>query len=148
MRIRATLVALLTISALVFGLVSASTVAASKKKGSEGCTPGYWKQEQHFDSWSGYKPTDKFQTVFGNSVFGSSATLLDVLWQGGGGVNALGRHAVASLLNTASHDVDTLWTDPQAVINAFNNAVKTGGSAIETAKNIFAAANERGCPLN
>jgi hypothetical protein len=147
-RIRATLVALLTISALVFGLVSASTVAASKKKGSEGCTPGYWKQEQHFDSYpSGILPSSKFSDVFGSNAFGTK-TLLDVLWTGGGGLNALGRHAVAAYLNTASDNVDTVWTNPQSVVNAFKSAVAAGGSAIENTKNIFAAANERGCPLN
>ena len=31
----------------------------------DGCTPGYWKQEQHFDSWvpTGYAPGDDFDTV-------------------------------------------------------------------------------------
>src|SRR4051812_27902480 len=103
------MVALLTISALVFGLVSATTVAASKKKGSEGCTPGYWKQEQHFDSYpAGVGPNSTFKSVFGSSVFGDTKTLVQVLSTGGGDLNALGRHAVAAYLNTASHDVDTV----------------------------------------
>ena len=149
MRIRATFVALLTISALVFGLVSASSVAASKKKGSEGCTPGYWKQDQHFDSWpAGYEPGDSFSSHFDGSTAFGTMTLLQVLQQGGGGLNALGRHAVSALLNTASDDVDTVWTETQAVRDAFNDAVADGGDAIENTKNIFAAANERRCPLN
>ena len=38
--------------------------------GGEGCTPGFWKQDQHFDSWVGFAPTDSFETVFGVSVPG------------------------------------------------------------------------------
>ena len=26
-------------------------------KGGEGCTPGFWKQDQHFDSWVGFLPS-------------------------------------------------------------------------------------------
>ena len=36
--------------------------------GGEGCTPGFWKQDQHFDSWVGFAPTDSFETVFGVDV--------------------------------------------------------------------------------
>src|SRR5690606_20729171 len=70
--------------------------------GGEGCTPGYWKQSQHFDSWVGYLPTQTFSSVFGWNGFGNM-TLLGVLGQGGGGTKALGRHAVAALLNSASN---------------------------------------------
>jgi len=68
--------------------------------GFEGCTPGYWKQPQHFDSWpSPYVPGMAFEDVF-DDVFGSS-TLLDALKFKGGGLQALGRHTVAALLNAA-----------------------------------------------
>ncbi len=63
--------------------------------GGEGCTPGYWKQSQHFDSWTGYSPSTQFSAVFENAFPGK--TLLQVLEQGGGGLNALGRHTVAAL---------------------------------------------------
>ncbi len=33
--------------------------------GDEGCTPGYWKQDHHFDSWEGYAPGDQLDGVFG-----------------------------------------------------------------------------------
>jgi hypothetical protein len=110
----------------------------------EGCTPGFWKQPQHFDAWtSPYDPDDLFSAHFENAFPGM--TLLQVLSQGGGGLNALGRHTVAALLNAASPDVDFAFS-PQEVIGAFN-AVFPGGD-YEALKNRFAAENERGCPLN
>ena len=112
--------------------------------GGEGCTPGYWKQSQHFDSWtSPYTPSTLFSSVFEDAFPGM--TLLQVLGQGGGGLKALGRHTVAALLNTASAGVDYDMTT-QGVIDAFN-AVYPGGD-YEGQKNIFAGYNELGCPLN
>lgn len=138
-------IVLLTTMALIVGVVGVATVSASKKKGSEGCTPGYWKQSQHFGSWTApYDPTDTFVSAGFENAF-PGMTLLAVLQQGGGGLNALGRHTVAALLNTASDDVDTAYTDPQTVINLFNG-VYPGGD-YEGLKNIFAGYNELGCPL-
>ena len=58
--------------------------------GAEGCTPGYWKQDHHFDSWQVYSPTDSFNTVFGiTAPFPDTLTLLDALKLNGGGINAL-----------------------------------------------------------
>jgi hypothetical protein len=34
----------------------------------EGCTPGYWKQPHHFDSWVGFEPDDFFSKVFGHTI--------------------------------------------------------------------------------
>lgn len=111
--------------------------------GGQGCTPGYWKQSQHFYNWpSAYKPGDLFSAYFENAFPGM--TLLQVLGQGGGGLNALGRHTVAALLNGASGKVSYGSTDAD-VIAAFN-AVFPGGD-YEGQKNIFAAGNESGCPL-
>ena len=112
--------------------------------GGQGCTPGYWKQSQHFDSWTApYAPNTLFSDVFANAFPGK--TLLQVLGQGGGGLNALGRHTVAALLNTAnagvSYDLNTA-----GVISAFNAAYASGN--FEAQKNIFAGYNEQGCPLN
>jgi len=113
--------------------------------GGEGCTPGYWKQDQHFDSWvgTGYDPDDLFSSVFEDAFPGM--TLLEVLWQGGGGLNALGRHTVAALLNAASGDVD-YDLNVQDVINLFNG-VYPGGDYF-SAKNVLEDFNEQGCPLN
>jgi hypothetical protein len=78
-----------------------------------GCTPGYWKQTQHFDSWVGYAPTDVVGTVFALGAYPSLAgkTLAQTL-DGSGGSTLTGaasillRAAVAALLNSTSPDVD------------------------------------------
>lgn len=114
--------------------------------GGEGCTPGYWKQKQHFDSWRNpYDPGDSFNTYFDNAF--PDMTLLEVLKQGGGGLNALGRHTVAALLNAASAGVDYAFS-PAAVISSFNAVYPGTKSDYEALKNQFERENERGCPLN
>jgi hypothetical protein len=117
-----------------------------------GCTPGYWKQKHHYDSWdaTGYLPTQTVSSVFGPldpSV--DNLTLAQALALNGGGLNALIRHAVAALLNAAHPDVNSVaYPTPAAVIAATQAAVAGGAGAIEAQKNAFEAANEAGCPLN
>jgi hypothetical protein len=112
--------------------------------GDQGCTPGYWKQTQHFDSWPApYTPNTLFSAVFENAFPGK--TLDDVLGQGGGGLNALGRHTVAALLNAQSSGVAYPLTTQQ-IINGFNNVFP--GGAYEPLKDRWAGFNELGCPLN
>jgi hypothetical protein len=84
-----------------------------------------------------------FGSVFDNAFPGQ--TLLDVLGNGGGGWDALGRHVVAAVLNAASSDVGYPWSVGQ-VIGAFNG-VYPGGD-YEGLKNTLARMNEQGCPLN
>lgn len=115
--------------------------------GGEGCTPGYWKQPHHFDSWTApYTPNTQFSAVFANAFPGM--TLLQVLSQGGGGIKALGRHTVAALLNSASAGVDYDYTT--ATVIAQFNATHASGSAsnISNLHTLFAMLNEQGCPLN
>jgi hypothetical protein len=112
--------------------------------GFQGCTPGYWKQQHHFDSWTPpYDPTDQFSSFFENAFPGM--TLDDVLGQGGGGLNALGRQTVAALLNAASPGVNYPYT-PEQVINMFNSVFP--GGDYDRLKNSFEQANERSCPLD
>lgn len=111
--------------------------------GGEGCTPGYWRQDQHFDSWMNYSPTDSYDATFG--VDGSFETLLDAVWARGGGENALARHAVAALLNSQNPDVDYLYTSAD-VISLVQQAYADGD--FEGIKDLFAAQNEAGCDLN
>ena len=114
--------------------------------GGEGCTPGYWRQEQHFDSWTGYAPSDLFSSVFADAFPGQ--TLLDVVWARGGGLNALGRHAVAALLNAAHPDVEYDYSVAD-VIAAFNEAYASGDKDhIENQKDEFDFLNNQGCELN
>jgi hypothetical protein len=85
-------------------------LGAAPAAATEGCTPGYWKQPQHFDSWpAGYDPDQDFDTVFTNiylpaqvvNLFNPNITLLEALQLQGSkdGVNQLARTAVATLLN-------------------------------------------------
>jgi hypothetical protein len=112
--------------------------------GDEGCTPGYWKQPQHLDSWVGFAPTQKYESVFGVNVPGDP-TLLDALRAKGGGINALMRHSVAALLNASSPDVAYPLTVSQVIAKV--QAAIAGGT-IEQTKNEFEQFNELGCPLN
>jgi hypothetical protein len=114
------------------------------QEGGQGCTPGYWKAPEHFDSWPApYTPTTLFSDVFEDAFPG--LTLLDVLKLGGGGLNALGRHTVAALLSAASSGVNYNLTTAEVI--AQFNAVFPGGD-YETLKNTFAGFNEQTCPLN
>jgi uncharacterized repeat protein (TIGR01451 family) len=128
------------------------SVAVNPPPGGEGCTPGFWRQPQHFDSWVGFEPSDSFEDVFGVDVTLTVArqtvddpTLLQAVRAQGGGVNALARHAVAALLNASNPDVASDFTTAQ-VIALVQAAVASGD--FETAKNLLAAANEQGCPLS
>jgi hypothetical protein len=70
-----------------------------------GCTPGYWKQEHHFDSWeaTGFAPTDTLSDAFGCEL--PDKTLIKALKAKGGHEKAFMRHAVAALLNAAHPDM-------------------------------------------
>ena len=70
-----------------------------------GCTPGYWKQEHHFDSWelTGLDPTDTLSDAFECEL--PNKTLLEALKARGGHEKAFMRQAVAALLNAAHPDM-------------------------------------------
>lgn len=108
-----------------------------------GCTPGFWKQRRHFRFWHGYSPNTQFSAVFENAFPGK--TLLQVLSNGGGGLDALGRHTVAALLNAASPDVNYGIASPAAVIAAFNAAYPAKKKAYKDLKERFEGFNQIGC---
>ncbi len=130
-------------------------ICQTEAGGGEGCTPGYWKQRHHFDSWpAAYDTDDLFGAVFtacgsgdtlqrpeSGSICGK--TLLQALKLRGGGLNALGRHAVAALLSSAtvSYDLTT-----GGVIAAVNGALDS--NSYSSTKNMLADYNEQNCPLN
>jgi hypothetical protein len=74
-------------------------------------------------------------------------TLLEVMEQGGGGKKALGRHAVAALLNASSANVNYLYSVGE-VITIVQNAFASGN--FRAAKNMLAEQNadETVCPIN
>ena len=122
----------------------------------QGCTPGYWKQSVHFDSWVGFLPSQTVDSVFtGVMPALSGETLLDAL-QGGGGSGLLGaekillRAAVAAVLNAANGTVayPSTVTD---IVSAVNTALATGDrdSILTLAATLDSANNGvGGCPLN
>jgi hypothetical protein len=128
-----------------------------EERGSDGCTPGYWRQLHHFDSWMGAAPADDFNTTFMVDVEWGRKCRADsngdiTLGQGvrcrGGGKNALARHGVAALLNANQTDVAFGLTasEVKAIVKA---GLDAGTKAAATAaKNLLATENELGCPLN
>jgi hypothetical protein len=144
-------------------------VSGSSECGGQGCSPGYWKQcdladpkgknQQHCHAWADtesipphaagpYSPLDLFNSVFGVNAF-PGKTLLAVLQQGGGGLNALGRHAVGALLNAASPGVN-YELSPQQVIDKFKEAFNDPSKIDEVSALFESLEDENGriCPLN
>jgi hypothetical protein len=123
----------------------------------EGCTPGYWKQRQHLDSWAptGLSPQQSVESVFDAPAFPAlgAASLLNAL-QGGGGSGLTGaarillRAAVAALLNASHPDVDYPRTSAQ-VVSAVNAALASGSrSTMLSLATRLDALNNLGCPLD
>ena len=128
------------------GVVLLFTNRAPEVTGNEGCTPGYWKQDQHFGNWPVALSTTYADAGF---TFGlGSKTLLAGLATGGGGINALGRHAAAAYLNSLSSGVDFSLTTAEVVAIANGTGIYAGLS-VEERKDLLEAANQGvgGCPL-
>jgi hypothetical protein len=137
-------------------LMSTTSASAWFRGGTQGCTPGYWKN--HTSAWAdtSYAPTDTVGSVFtlpaDLSSFGSE-TLLAAL-NGGGGPDLNGateillRAAVASLLNASDPNVQ-FGATTASIIKKVNTALAT-----ENRDKILALAtkldtrNNLGCPLN
>ena len=124
--------------------------------GSQGCTPGYWKN--HEDSWpaTSFSTSQKVQSVFGQASLYSglgNATLLQALsFNGGSDLNGaagnLLRAATAGLLNTSHPGVDypsltaQLISDVNAALASMDrDTILALASAIDRDNNL-------GCPLN
>ncbi|MBV1787972.1 hypothetical protein KQ940_07890 [Marinobacterium sp. D7] len=140
-----------------------ATCVVPPPPGDEGCTPGYWKQENHFDSWdSPYYPsmmlTDAgFIIPNGSGIYGDlgSQTMLQALMFDGGetlreAAQILMRAAVASLLNAADSDVDFPLSITE-VLQLTNDALasKDRQTMIDQAWELDMYNNgQDGCPLN
>jgi len=134
-----------------------ATASCNVVPGNEGCTPGYWKN--HPEQWDGVAPdatstiiyTLKFNATFGvtptQSGLPDTATLMDAVNLGGGGLYALDRHAAAAL---PSADSVNYSYSVQGVIDLYRDAVGAdpGPESIYSALAKLSAANEKGCPLN
>ena len=131
------------------GAVDDIMVCKAVERGDEGCTPGYWKQEQHFGNW----PVNPYTYTFGEAFATACVEaypagkpdddmgdicdllLLDALKLRGGGVNALSRHAAAGWLNATS-SVNYMWS-----VSEVEAAFMAGNKAV------LEDANESYCPL-
>lgn len=146
----------------VFFMIAPGTLMACGLP--DGCTPGYWKQMQHSGNWptalqlcgdefgDGVAENCSFQTVFGVIPTTTNLTLKEALNKEGGGEYALGRHAVAALLNAhmalLDSSFDYCWT-PIEVIEAVQDAYASGTkSDFNLLKGSFEYDNEKYCPLN
>ncbi|HYC51767.1 MAG TPA: hypothetical protein VEB19_11710 [Gemmatimonadaceae bacterium] len=123
--------------------------------GGEGCTPGYWKQSQHFDSWTGLTPGQSVGSVFSNAaLFDLDAyTLLQGLQSGGGGTlkdaaKTLLRAAIAAVLNANSANVDYYATSADIVAQVNAALASNSRNTILALKDTLDLENNRGCDLN
>ena len=132
------LVVLLVIAAVLVPVLAMGGTASAC---TEGLTPGYWKN-RGANSWPAYAHGSDFDTAFG-LVGNPTGTL--TLWQalttGGGGFNALNRHAVAALLNAYDDDLD--YYAPSWVRGIVQDAYENPGDW-EVYKNQLQDANEMG----
>ena len=120
-----------------------------------GCTPGYWKQSQHRDSWepTGYSPYRKLNRVFDDTGYLGNRTLLQALsFEGGsslyGAKRTLLRAGVAAVLNAAHPDIDYPLTTGE-VINSVNSALAGNDRAtILSLADQLDNYNNLGCNLN
>lgn len=124
---------------------SASASVVVKPPAGTGCTPGFWKQSQHFYAWVGFTTTTKFSTVFGRVITikvdnknVTDPTLLQALGAQGGGINALARFAVNGLLNATS----TTGADFTAaqVISIVQSGIDPGGLTVDEAHILLSGA--------
>jgi hypothetical protein len=129
-----------------------------------GCTPGFWKAPQHFDSWPApYTPTTLLNTVFDlnaggfnynnlNGVGAVNDSLLDALnYQGGstlqGAAEILLRAGVSAVLNAQSGIGYPL--NVTQIVTAVNAALATGDrTTIINLANQLNAFNNLPCPLS
>jgi uncharacterized repeat protein (TIGR01451 family) len=114
-----------------------------EQQGTEGCTPGFWKQRQHFDSWPApYDPPDNFDATFGVTYFGAG-TLIQALNVSN---NKILQHGTAALLSAASGGVDYPYSVAEVIL-AVQDAVNGTSIGTLTIQDLNDA-NDLGCPLN
>jgi hypothetical protein len=121
-------------------------VVVFANSGTEGCTPGFWKN--HIGLWDEIKD-NSFNATFGvskkgrTSPFPDKMTLEDAINLGGGGYEKLARHGVAALLN-ARNGVGYPYADASVIYLVQSGLADDG----EPEATWLSDANELGCPLN
>ncbi len=136
-------------------LAAGNVFAGEYDECKEGCTPGYWKQSQHFGSWTPpYTPDTNLRDVFVTSPVEliPDDTLLEALNYGGGpgvagATQILLRAAVAALLNAASPDVSFPVSVGHVVNTTADRIESQYRPTILTRATYFDSINNLGCPL-
>lgn len=144
------ILSVLALSLVLASLTAVMSPALAWDRGTEGCTPGYWKN--HPEAWSGYSPHQTVGAVFEHEDGSlSNATLIEALgFNGGSGVvgaeRILLRASIASMLNAAS-DIDYGYGAAR-VINTTDRALLSDSRPrILRLAAEFDRLNNRGCPL-
>lgn len=134
------------------GLNSATFCYSLPQVNYNGCTLGYWKQSQHFDSWpTGIDGYQNLQTHFGPNAYND--TLLNALnYKGGAGLDGAKRlllkQAVAALLNADSGQVDYRLTRTEVQQYTSFALNSNDRDVILALASTLDAYNNQGCPLN
>ena len=133
---------------------STTTTTTTTPTGNEGCTPGFWKNnadKKGASQWTDpYDPTDLVSSVFDTASFTSigNLTLLQGLQLGGGGANALTRHAIAAVLSAAHPDIDYPLTVDE-IVDMVNAAYASGDAdTIESLKDTLDRFNNLNCSIS
>jgi hypothetical protein len=123
----------------------------------QGCTPGYWRQSQHLDSWvaTGFTPNQTLESVFDvPDGFGlDNRTLRQALSFGGGsgtagGARILLRASIAALLNSAHPNVNYPRTTAEVIADVNAALASNNRSTMLNLAAELDADNNLGCPLN
>jgi hypothetical protein len=122
----------------------------------EACSPGFWRQDQHFADWPNPPvPDDLFSSVFGRAITVtlsptqtvSGPTLEEALLAISGGVNRTARIGTAAYLSAVDADVNYPYT-PAQVVTAVQQAIDgvAGSITIDDLEQVWLD-NPDHCPL-
>jgi hypothetical protein len=104
MKILVRLLTALLVASLAFVSVPGAHAVAEGE--TQGCTPGYWKNFRHFDSWQEAQPTSLFTTKFEIATPTvdplNGLTFIQAL-QGGGGDDLVGARKILARAATAAY---------------------------------------------
>jgi len=122
--------------------------------GTEGCTPGYWKNNT--SNWPPpFTPETRINAHFAAVwpetpvIFPGDPTMLQALGTGGGGIYALLRHTAAGLLNAAAREREFGYVDYHLDVPTLRGLVVEAflSGDYESLKDYLESLNEGYCPL-
>jgi hypothetical protein len=149
----ATVAAIVPLAATIATVAGLGSAAVITPAFAHGCTPGFWKN--HIEDLP-FSPTATLNDLFGTNLPSElNLSAEEALNAGGGGFNALARHAVSALANSLT--IDDFRFSETRVISLFQDAVDPNiiqigtipdDNDLESIKNRFESANEApSCPF-